>query len=161
MATIIRKTNVSKAVIKYKRKLASIFINDERIVELINNDKIEIPEDLIYENIYDFIRVPEAPEEQRNYICYRAYMPEVYTKSSFYQKLIIEIYVISHQGEMITAEGATRVDLLAEEIENQLNGADGFGKKPLELISNEEEAVGNFHRCRVLRYEAEEVDICS
>lgn len=155
-----KQPNSSKTIIKFKRKLASVFINDERVVELINNDKAEVPEDLIYKNIFDFIRVPEAPEEQLNYICYRVYMPEVYQGSSLYQKLIIEIYVIAHQGEMITDEGATRIDLLSEEIEQLLNGHTGFGKKPLELISNEEEGVGQNHRCRVLRYEAQEVDLC-
>lgn len=156
-----KKPNSSKTVIKFKRQLASLFINDERIVELINNKEVELPEDLIYKNIFDFIRVPEAPEEQLNYICYRVYMPEISSGSSLYQKLVIEIYVISHQGEMITDEGATRIDLMGEEIEDLLNNRDGFGKKPLELISNEEEGVGQNHRCRVLRYMAQEVDLCS
>jgi hypothetical protein len=137
-----------------------MFINDERIVELINNDEIKYAEDMMYVNIFPFIRVPQAPEEQLNYICFRIYMPEVYSKSMLFQKLVVEIYVIAHQGEMVTDEGATRIDLLAEEVENLLNGYTGLGKKPLELISNEEEGCGTNHRCRVLRFEAEDVDIC-
>ena len=158
--TTTKKVYTSKNVIKYKRKLASMFINDDRIVELLNNDEVALPEDLIYKNIFPFIRVPNAPDEQLNYICFKAYMPQVYTQSMFFQKLVIEIYVISHQGELITDEGATRIDLLAEEVENLLNGSMEFGKKPLELISNIEDNVGTNHRCRILRYEAEDVDIC-
>lgn len=158
--TSTKRVFSSKNIIKYKRKLASIFINDPRMVELLNNDEVKIPEELIYKNIFPFIRIPEAPDEQLNYICYKAYMPQVYSQSMFYQKMVIEIYVISHQGELITDEGATRIDLLAEEVENLLNGSMEFGKKPLELISNIEDNCGNTHRCRILRYEAEDVDLC-
>ena len=153
-------SNSSKKIIKFKRQLATMFINDERIVELINNKHIENPEDLMYENIFNFIRVPKAPEEQLNYICFRVYMPEVYTSNMFFQKLVVEVYTVSNQGEMVTDEGATRIDLLAEEVENLLDGNKSFGKKPLELISNEEEGFGSRHRCRILRFEAYDIDQC-
>lgn len=150
----------SKTIIEYKRKLAAMLVNDERIVYLINNDEIKNPENLIYKNIFNFVRVPEAPEEQLNYICFKIDMPEVYSVNMFFQKLIIEIYVVSHQGEMVTNEGATRIDLLGEEIEQMLDGYNGFGKKPLELISNVEEGFGSNHRCRVMRFEAFDTDRC-
>lgn len=150
----------SKSIINYKRKLAALLVNNERIVYLINNDEVKNSEDLIYKNIFNFVRVPNAPEEQLNYICFKIDMPEVYTVNMFFQKLIVEIYVVSHQGEMVTDEGATRIDLIGEEIEEMLDGYDGFGKKPLELISNVEEGFGTNHRCRVMRFEAFDTDRC-
>ena len=158
--TKIKKLYSSKNIIKYKRQLATMFINDERIVRLINNKEVKSPEELMYKNIFPFIRIPEAPDEQLSYLCYRVYMPQVVSSNMFFQKLVIEIYAISHQGEMVTEEGATRIDLLAEEIENLLNYSTEFGKKPLELMSNIEEGCGTNHRCRILRYETEDVDPC-
>lgn len=156
----VKKMYSSKNIIKYKRQLATMFINDERMIELINNIEVKTPEDLMYKNIFPFIRIPEAPDEQLSYICYKVYMPQVYSSSMLFQKLVIEVYVISHQGVMITDEGATRIDLLAEELENLLNYSTEFGKKPLELISNIEDGFGTNHRCRILRYETEDVDPC-
>ena len=157
---IMAVNNSSKTIIKFKRQLATMLINSERIVELIHNQEIDNPEDLMYNNIFNFIRIPKSPEEQKNYLCYRVYMPEVYTSNMFFQKLVVEVYTVSHQNEMITDEGATRIDLLAEEVEALLDGNTSFGKKPLELISNEEEGFGSHHRCRVLRFEAFDTDQC-
>ena len=70
----------SKSIINYKRKLATMLVNNERIVYLINNDEIRNPEDLVYKNIFNFVRVPNAPEEQLNYICFKIDMPELYAK---------------------------------------------------------------------------------
>jgi len=159
-ATRTKRLYSSKNIIKYKRQLATMFINDDRMVELINNAEVKTPEDLMYKNIFPFIRIPEAPDEQLSYLCYRVYMPQVYSSNMFFQKLVVEVYAISHQGVMVTDEGATRIDLLAEEIENILNYSTEFGKKPLELISNIEDGFGNNHRCRILRYETEDVDPC-
>lgn len=155
-----KRSNSSKTIIKFKRQIASMLINDERIFELVNNDELKSAEDMMYANLYPFIRVPEAPDEQLNYICYRIYVPKVYSGSTLFQRLVVEFYVISHQGEMKTDEGATRIDLLAEEVEQLFNGYTGLGKKPIELISNEEDGCGSNHRCRILRFEAEDVDAC-
>lgn len=148
----------SREIIRYKQQIASLLINNEKIVKLINQSDINTPEDLIHKNIYDFIRVPEVPEEQKTYICYKVDIPEVYTVNFLFKKLVITIYVITHQGLMITDEGGTRIDLLGAELDEMLNGYKGIGQSPLDLISNVEESVGDKHRCRVLTFMASDIN---
>ena len=149
--------NPSNQIINYKQQLISLFINDKNIVELINEKDITNPEELIYHNFFNFIRVPETIDEERNYICVKIDTPEVYTSSLFFKQIIITIYVVSHQNQMITEYGGTRTDLIAAEIERLLVDYTGIGKKKLEEISNIEDAIGNRHRCRVLKFKAEDL----
>ena len=79
---------------KYKQQLISLFVNNEKIVKLINEKDISNPEDLIYHNFFNFIRVPETIDEERNYICVKIDVPEVYTSSLFFKQIIITIYVV-------------------------------------------------------------------
>lgn len=148
----------SREIIAYKQHIASLLINNEAIVDLINQEGIESPQDLIHNNIYEFIRIPEAPEEQKTYICIEVDVPEVYSVNFLFKKLVIYIHVISHQGLMITDLGGARTDLLAAEIDTMLNGYRGIGQKPLELISNVAERVGEKHRGRVLTFLASDIN---
>ena len=72
---------------KYKQQLISLFVNNEKIVKLINEKDISNPEDLIYHNFFNFIRVPETIDEERNYICVKIDVPEVYTSSLFFKQI--------------------------------------------------------------------------
>lgn len=145
-------------IIRYKQQLASLIIGNERIVELINAEDIEEPEDLIHHNVFEFIRVPEVPEEQKTYICFKVNIPEVYTSNFMFKKVMITIYVITHQGLMITDEGGTRIDLIGREITRMLNGYKGIGKAPLERISDVEESLGDKHRCRIICFLASDLN---
>ena len=148
----------SREIIAYKQHIASLLINNEAIVDLINQEGIESPQDLIHNNIYEFIRIPEAPEEQKTYICIEVDVPEVYSVNFLFKKLVIYIHVISHQGLMIPHLGGARTYLLAAEIDTMLNGYRGIGQKPLELISNVAERVGEKHRGRVLTFLASDIN---
>lgn len=142
---------------KYKQQLISLFVNNEKIVKLINEKDISNPEDLIYHNFFNFIRVPETIDEERNYICVKIDVPEVYTSSLFFKQIIITIYVVSHQKQMVTEFGGARPDLIAEQIEEILIDYEGIGKKKLVEISNVEKDLGDRHRCRILKFKAEDM----
>ena len=148
----------SREIIDYKQHLVSLIINNEAIVELINQEGIDSPQDLIHKNIYEFIRVPDAPEEQKTYICIEVDVPEVYSVNFLFKKLVIHIHVITHQGLMITDMGGARTDLIAAELDTMLNGYKGIGQKPLELISNVAERVGERHRGRELTFLASDIN---
>ena len=148
----------SLEIVRYKQQLTSLIINNEKIVKLINEEDIENPEDLIYHNIYDFVRVPETIDEERTYICLKVDVPEVYRSSFLFKQLIITIYIISHQNQMITEYGGTRIDLISALVDKMLNGRKDIGKKKLELISNIEDGIGSKHRCRILKFKASDID---
>lgn len=148
----------SQEIVRYKQQLTSLIINNEAIVKLINEPEITNPEDLIYHNIYDFVRVPETIDEEKTYICIKVDVPQVYRSSFLFKQLIISIYIISHQKQMITEYGGTRIDLISALLDKMLNGRKDIGKKKLELISNIEDSVGSKHRCRIMKFKAEDIN---
>lgn len=149
----------SEAIIRYKQQIISLFIHNEALVELINNTEVSTPEELIGQNIFGYIRVPQVPEEAKTYIALKIDVPEVYLSNSLFKKIIITVYAITHEDLMHTELGGSRIDLMGEEIERILNKYKGMGKSDLELISNIEDNVGTKHRCRILRFVAQDVNI--
>lgn len=148
----------SYELIRYKQQLMSMFINNELLVELIDNTDIETAEDLINNNIFNYVRVPQTPEEAKTFICMKIDVPEVYSRNFLFKKLTITIYVITHEDLMHTKYGATRIDLMGAEVDKLLNGYSGIGKAELELISNVENTVGTKHRCRILTFKASDIN---
>lgn len=148
----------SQEIVRYKQQLTSLIINNAAVVKLINEPEITNPEDLIYHNIYDFVRVPETIDEEKTYICIKVDVPQVYRSSFLFKQLIISIYIISHQKQMITEYGGTRIDLISALLDKMLNGRKDIGKKKLELISNIEDSVGSKHRCRIMKFKAEDIN---
>lgn len=148
----------SQEIVRYKQQLTSLIINNAAIVKLINEPEITNPEDLIYHNIYDFVRVPETIDEEKTYICIKVDVPQVYRSSFLFKQLIISIYIISHQKQMITEYGGTRIDLISALLDKMLNGRRDIGKKKLELISNIEDSMGSKHRCRIMKFKAEDIN---
>lgn len=139
-------------IIDYKQKIASMLINDEEIVRLINNPGIEVPEELIGENIFNFMRYPDSVEHEVTFICYEVDVPKVSDKNYLFKQMVITFYIISHERLMPTDDpkGGTRNDLLQAHIDNLFNGFKGIGKTPLQLVSNVADAISVKHRRRTL-----------
>lgn len=148
-------------IIQYKQKIGSMLINEPNIVKLINNKEIEEPEDLIGENVLNYIRYPDAPEEEVCYICFEVDVPERYSdKNYLFKKLVLTFYIVSHERLMPTddSSGGTRNDLIAAYIDKLFNGYKGIGKSKLELISNVASSISTKHRCRIMTFAADDLD---
>ncbi len=144
----------SYGIIRIKQQLQSLLINNEEIVRLINakEEDIETPDDLISTHIFNYIRIPESPEEAKTYIAFEIDVPDVYSINYLFKKLVITFYIISAESLMPTNQGATRIDLISAEIDKMLNGYDGIGLQPLELISNTSGGIGVKHRHRIMTF---------
>ena len=149
----------SEEIKYYKQKITSLIINNSDIVDLFDEPTIIDPEKLIYNNVFNFIRIPKTPEETKSYVCFKIDIPEVCPSNFLYKTIVITFWVITHQDNMITDLGGTKIDLMAIEIEKIFNGYKGFGNKPLELISNIEGVASNIHPCRIITFRAEDVNI--
>lgn len=147
-------------ITRYKQQLISLIINNSAIVNLIDNKEIESVEDLIGENVFNFIRILESPEDEKTWIALEVDMPEVYSSGNhMFKKILITIYIITHERLMPTEYGGTRIDLISHELDKMLNGYTEIGKKPLELISNVSQAISVKHRCRIMKFKAEETNL--
>jgi hypothetical protein len=148
-------------IIKYKQQIGSMLINCPEIVELINNKDIEEPEELIGENIFNFIRYPKAPEEEITFIAFEVDVPKVYSNRNYlFKQLTITFYIVSHERLMPTDDvsGGVRNDLIAAYIDKLFNGYDKIGKSPLQLISNVAQAISEKHRCRIMTFVADDLN---
>lgn len=145
----------SREIMRYKQQILSLIINNEDIVRLIDNKKVQSVEDseeLINENVFNFIRVPEAPEEEKTYICVEVDIPTTQTtRNNLLKDLIIIIYIITHERLMPTSEGA-RTDCISSYIDEMLTGYKNMGIGELELKSNTANGVGVRHRCRIMEF---------
>lgn len=139
-------------IIRYKQQIMSMFINNDEIIRLIDAKDCENTEELINENIFYFLRVPEAPEEEKTYICIEVDIPNT---SSVYnnlmRELVITIYIITHENLMATTSG-TRTDLLSAEIDKLLSSQRIIGKTKMELLTNTANGIGVKHRCRIMTF---------
>lgn len=139
-------------IIRYKQQIMSMFINNDEIIRLIDAKDCENTEELINENIFYFLRVPEAPEEEKTYICIEVDIPNT---SSVYnnlmRELVITIYIITHENLMATPSG-TRTDLLSAEIDKLLSSQRIIGKTKMELLTNTANGIGVKHRCRIMTF---------
>lgn len=144
-------------ITRYKQQIMSMFINNDEIVRLIDNKEVENTEDLINENIYYFLRVPEAPEEEKTYICIEVDIPDAQaTYNKLMRELVITIYIITHERLMPTPLG-TRTDLISAEIDKILTSQDVIGKSKMELLSNNANGIGVKHRCRIMTFTVQDI----
>jgi hypothetical protein len=150
----------SRAIAEYKEKLMAKIIANKQILALVDKDKINHPDDYMYDNFFNFIRVPDSPEDEKNYICLEVDIPEIYSEqNNVYGKLVITIYIISHVNLMRTHRGGTRIDLISALIDDMFNNKRIVGLKKLELISNVAGNVNDKNACRVMTFYAEDLAV--
>lgn len=151
----------SQELTRYKQQIMSLIINNEKIVELIDNPDVtlENSEELIGKNVFNFIRLPEAPEEERTYICIEVDIPDI--RNAYYNKmfkeLIVTIYIITAERLMPTKYGGTRTDLISAELDTMLNDFQGIGFNKIKCISNTSNGIGVKHRCRIMTFTTQDL----
>lgn len=147
----------SAEIIRYKQQIMSMFINNDEIVRLVDNKDIDNTEDLINENIFYYLRVPQAPEEEKTYICIEVDIPDAdRLYNNMLREHVITVYIITHENLMSTPLG-TRTDLLSAEIDKLLSSQRIIGKTKTELMSNVANGIGVRHRCRIMTFSVQDV----
>ena len=63
--------NIEDDISKMKRQIKQMLIDDEDILEVLHNPKIDIdsPDEFLDNNIFGFIRIPNTQDTVRNFIC--------------------------------------------------------------------------------------------
>ena len=96
-----------------KRIIETVLYNDPDIVELIDNHTIdpETPEDLMYENLFPFIRIPGTQDKSGNYICYEVDDMSDISRNDRMKQQYIQFVVFVHRDLIKTKYGAPRHDM--------------------------------------------------
>lgn len=156
-----------KEIIDYKNRIIKdILFNDDDetlssdIIMAIDESFIDKRNDLVYKNIFPFLRIPETQNEVKSYITMSVDMPKVSTKNYFFKDMVITLNVIVHEDRMRMpiSFSATRADYIASLINQIFNQNNNYGNVPLEYVSDVESILLNKYFVRTLRFRCNELN---
>ena len=146
--------NVDDDIARKKRIIEQTLYSDEDIVEILDNKKLDpsCPEELVYENLYPFVRIPGTQDVSRNYICYTVDDMELSPSNPVMKTQYVQFVVFVHKDLIQTKYGIARHDLLGYLIRDIFNLSNKLGPQ-MQLISNREGVTDSDYLTRTLRFE--------
>jgi len=134
-------------LMQYKRKLMSLLIQNDNIVTAIDEPDLS-PDELIFNNIYPFLKVPESQEIVKCYITMKIDTTNI-QHNDIYKNFMITLCILCHESKMCCEYGGVRTDVIAGEIVNMLNWRDDIGFT-IELVSDTENVLNEKYHIRQL-----------
>lgn len=155
----------SKCIREYKNKIISELSQDDEIINALGLNPEESDDDLVWKRYFPHYYIPQTESEVKTYILVEIDIPERRARyggseSNIWVYPRIIFYVLTHQEDMrlnIAGESGTRMDYLAELIEDKYEGRQDFGVGVLHLKSDIAGNVNNTYRFRQLVFEAVDV----
>lgn len=156
----------SSCIRAWKNKIMGELSQDDAIIEALGLDEGESPDDLVWNRLFPHYYIPETQDRVETYILVEIDIPERRTRygsseSNIWVHPTIIFYVLTHQEDMkldMVGESGTRMDYLAELIEEKYQGRDDFGVGVLQLKSDTAGSVNTTYRFRQLVFEAVDLD---
>ena len=118
-------------VMTVKNDIINKLINSKPIVDTINNASVDSPSDLIGQNIFRDLYIPDTASEAKTYICLGVFVTKITNQLIKY--LDLHFWIFTHQSIMDTGLEYSRVDKLQSEIDKLMNGSYQFGIDKAEL----------------------------
>ena len=151
----------SKVIREWKNKIVSELSQDEEIINALGLNPDEDPDDLVWHRLFPHYFIPQTEEQVRTYSLVEIDIPERRTRygssdSNIWVHPTIVFYVLTHQEDMhmnMAGESGTRMDYLAELIEEKYEGRQDFGAGVLQLKSDTAGSVNTTYRFRQLVFE--------
>lgn len=153
-------------IITYKNRIIHDILHNEDeslshdLVYALDPDCIGCEDELIYSNIFPYLKVPDIQTEAKCYITMAVNMLKVSPKNYFFKNMVITINVIVHDEKMKMDPqyNATRADYIAAIINKIFNGNKGYGIVPLEYVSDTESLLLNSFFMRTMRFSCDELN---
>lgn len=129
-------------------------IQDQELAQLLdNNHEFEYPDDMIYERIFPFGRIPETEQEVKTYVTVMVSVPSI-RSNSIARNVRMTVCAITHRDLMrVKNKNGTRIDLIGARIDTLLNEKEDFGMGKVALVSNMEHVMDSKHFYRELIFE--------
>ena len=134
-----------------KNKFANLLIQNNNIVNLVNANEVEYPDDLKGTHIFPRLKIDFTEQEVGTYIGLNISYPSI-CNNELYKNYLLTILIVSH-NDHISLGNDSRVDLLGEEITNLFNWNDQIGFT-LELKSDIERVLDADHYSRELVFKS-------
>ena len=152
----------SSIITQAKNKIIKEFIKDDTIIQAINSSNVSSPEKLIGTHIFNYHQNPNTINTAETFITIQVHIPEPFFRNSTYINPTIEIWVISHEKNMIVNNipkvTDNRNDYLSRLIDKKLNGRSDFGIGELSLISNIEGSYQQNYLYRKMVFEGTDLN---
>lgn len=156
----------SECIRRWKNQIMSELSQDGKIIEALGLNPDESEDDLVWVRLYPHYYIPQTESEVKTYLLVEIDIPERRARydsssSSIWVHPTIIFYVLTHQEDMrmnLVGESGTRMDYLAELIEDKYQGRQDFGVGTLELKSDVAGSVNTTYRFRQLVFEAVDVN---
>ena len=143
--------------IRYKEIIKQKLLENDTLIWLLNNEKLEETEaendEYFGENIRPEFIIPETQTDVQNFLCYEVSFEDTarYNPAIKYQEIIF--YILCHEKNGIVEEiGAARKDLIAGIIIDMFNGSNAFGNE-LKLVSDKPSVTDTRYSTRTLVFE--------
>lgn len=160
----------SSCIRSWKNQIISELSQDDDIIRALGLSDDESPDDLVWKRIFPHYYVPKTEENVRTYILVEINIPERRLRygtieSNIWVHPTIIFYVLTHQEDMhmnMAGESGTRMDYIAELIEDKYEDREGFGVGILQLKSDVAGSVNDTYRFRELVFDAVDLndDLC-
>lgn len=155
----------SKIIRQYKNKIMSELSQDDVIIEALGLNPDESPDDLVWVRFYPHNYIPQTESEVKCYLTVEVNIPQRRMRygensNNIWTHPYIVFRIICHQEDMrldLAGESGTRMDYLAELVEDKYEGRQDFGVGVLTLISDVAGDINNTYRVRELVFEAVDV----
>lgn len=156
----------SHCIREWKNKIISELSQDDDIIEALGLNPDESPDDLVWKRLFPHYYIETTQDTVCTYICVEIDIPERRSRygnneSTIWVHPTIIFNVLTHQEDMrmdMVGESGTRMDYLAELIEEKYEGREGFGVGTLELKSDIAGSVNTTYRVRQLVFEAVDIE---
>lgn len=146
--------NVEDDICRKKRIIEEMLYSDADIIEVLDNPNIDItcPSDVVYENIFPFIRIPGTQDVSKNFICFNVDDMERMPGNSVMKSQYIQFVVFVHRDLVKTKYGIARHDLLGYLIRDIFNLSNSLGTQ-MEMVSNREGTTDTDFCTRTLKFQ--------
>ena len=141
-----------------RQKTREKILNNIDLVRLVLNDKsindidADIQQQLIDNNVFDFMYVPDIPDEEKQFITFD--MNLISSKDRPANKGVsLYFFIFCHKGIIRDDTGYLRTDLIDELIQDIFNGKDFFGLGDIVCTSDNLLTVGTNYYGRQVRFE--------
>ena len=151
----------SRCIRQFKNKIMSELSQDDEIINALGLNPDESPDDLIWVRLFPHMWIPSVEQEVKTYLLVEIDIPERRSRygssdSDIWVHPTIIFYVLTHQEDMrmnMVGESGTRMDYLAELIEEKYEGRQDFGAGVLQLKSDTAGSVNTTYRFIQLVFE--------
>ena len=143
----------------YKNQLIEDLLTNENIVRLLTNDGevVDDPANFVFDRVFPFEYVPDTKEDAKTFICCDVDIYKSTSRNLFYIPYLY-VWEFTHKSKLRLPEGGVRVDRLASEIVDAVNGSRKYGLGELNFDSSKRFAPINDYLGKVLTFHAKDFD---